>query len=482
MISYYLLTTVVDALTAVNEDDWQIAADIKDGNISQFLLKPIDYLWYRLCLFLSGRVTYLAVAVMPLALFILYLHQYFVLPPNWAAFGCFLVSTVLTALLQFFMSYAMAMLAFWVLEVSTFIFILYAFEYLASGHLFPLDILPPGLEQALYFTPFPYQLYFPVSIYMGKTTGVDLAARPADTRPVGHRGLRHGALRVAPGHQEVFGGRRVRMKSEVRSPKSEVEESLTRNHATRNTPFRSRFTHHASRYLSIYAALWKNSVAREMSFKSNFLLWILVELLWFGLQLSFIGVLYLHTDHIGTWTKWQVVMLIGASHFIQQIYQAFFLINCTNLSELVRTGKLDFLLLLPVNTRFVVSLRQVDLGAFVNAASAVALMVYAAHQLHLVPTLLQVLGFLALCVTGIAIHYSFDVPAGQHQLLDRARAGHCLGLLQPVQYCPHARRGFPRAVQGRLHFRPAHAAGVQRPGAAAGGQAEVPRAGVCCWP
>jgi ABC-2 type transport system permease protein len=174
MISYYLLTTVVDALTAVNEDDWQIAADIKDGNISQFLLKPIDYLWYRLCLFLSGRVTYLAVAVTPLALFILYLHQYFVLPPDWTTFGCFLVSTVLTALLQFFTSYAMAMLAFWVLEVSTFIFILFAFEYLASGHLFPLDILPHGLEQALFFTPFPYQLYFPVSIYMGKTTGADL--------------------------------------------------------------------------------------------------------------------------------------------------------------------------------------------------------------------------------------------------------------------------------------------------------------------
>jgi ABC-2 type transport system permease protein len=174
MISYYLLITVVDALTAVNEDDWQIAADIKDGNISQFLLKPIDYLWYRLFLFVSGRVTYLAVAVTPLAIFILYLRQYFVLPAGGVAFGAFLFSTVLTALLQFFMSYAMAMLAFWVLEVSTFIFILFAFEYLASGHLFPLDILPRGLEQALYFTPFPYQLYFPVSIYMGKTTGADL--------------------------------------------------------------------------------------------------------------------------------------------------------------------------------------------------------------------------------------------------------------------------------------------------------------------
>jgi ABC-2 type transport system permease protein len=161
-----------------------------------------------------------------------------------------------------------------------------------------------------------------------------------------------------------------------------------------------------ARYAGVYVALWKNSVTREMIFKSNFLLWIVVEVLWFGLQLSFIGVLYLHTDKIGSWGKWQVVMLIGASHFIQQIYQAFFLINCTNLSELVRTGKLDFLLLLPVNTRFVVSLRQVDLGAFVNAGFALGVMGYAAHQLHVIPSLIQVVSFFILCIAGILIHYS----------------------------------------------------------------------------
>src|SRR6202012_3964912 len=59
------------------------------------------------------------------------------------------------------------------------------------------------------------------------------------------------------------------------------------------------------RYLSIYATLWKNSVAREMSFKGNFILWIFVELLWFGLQLSFVTVVYSQTDSVGTWTKWQ---------------------------------------------------------------------------------------------------------------------------------------------------------------------------------
>ena len=58
MIFYYLLVAVVDVLTAVNEDDWQIAADIREGNISQFLFKPVDYLWYRLALFFSGRIAF----------------------------------------------------------------------------------------------------------------------------------------------------------------------------------------------------------------------------------------------------------------------------------------------------------------------------------------------------------------------------------------------------------------------------------------
>jgi ABC-2 type transport system permease protein len=160
------------------------------------------------------------------------------------------------------------------------------------------------------------------------------------------------------------------------------------------------------RYGSLYLALWKNSVAREMGFKSNFLLWIVVEFLWFGLHISFIAVIYMHTDRIGDWTKWQVVLLVGAAHFIQQLFQALFLSNCIQISDHVRTGKLDFMLLLPVNTRFLVSLRVVDLGGFVNAASAVVLMLYALRQLHYVPTLAQVAGFGALVVVGVLIHYS----------------------------------------------------------------------------
>jgi ABC-2 type transport system permease protein len=200
------------------------------------------------------------------------------------------------------------------------------------------------------------------------------------------------------------------------------------------------------RYAGIYLALWKNSATREMTFKSNFLLWIIVELLWFGLQLSFISVLYLHTDHIVTWTKWEVVMLIGASHFIQQMFQAFFLINCTNLSELVRSGKFDFLLLLPVNTRFVVSLRQVDLGAFVNAASALAVVGYAAHQMGLAFSVARVTGFLMLCVVGITIHYSLMFLLASTAFLTVRSQGIVWGYYNLFQVARMPDEAFPRGV------------------------------------
>lgn len=171
MISYYLLVTLVDAVTAVAEDDWQIAADIKDGQVSQFLLKPMDYLTYRLCLYGSGRAVYTTMALIPVSVFILFQRENFVLPSDAATLSLALASIVMAGILQFFIAYTVALLAFWVLDVSTFIFIQFAFEYIASGHLFPLDILPVALQKVVLLTPYPYLLYFPVGVYLGQIHG-----------------------------------------------------------------------------------------------------------------------------------------------------------------------------------------------------------------------------------------------------------------------------------------------------------------------
>lgn len=176
MISYYLIVTLVDTMTAVAEDDWQIAADIRDGRISQFLMKPIDYLRYRLCLFWAGRLVYVLSASVPIGTFLVLHYQDWDASTDPGTWLCFGFSILMTGLLQFFISYTMALLAFWVLEVSTFIFILYAFEYIAGGFMFPLDILPGWLHQAMMWTPFPYQMFFPVSVLLEQVQGEALVS------------------------------------------------------------------------------------------------------------------------------------------------------------------------------------------------------------------------------------------------------------------------------------------------------------------
>ena len=68
MLFYFLLTILVDNLVTPTEDEWQIAADIRDGRISSFLIKPMSYLAYRLSLYASYRVLYTAVTILPVGI------------------------------------------------------------------------------------------------------------------------------------------------------------------------------------------------------------------------------------------------------------------------------------------------------------------------------------------------------------------------------------------------------------------------------
>src|SRR2546423_1116904 len=88
----------------------------------------------------------------------------------------------------------------------------------------------------------------------------------------------------------------------------------------------------------------RNSLIREMSFKANFLLWMVVEVLWFLGQIVFFSIIFGSINHIGDWSKWEVVLLVGTHQIIAQLFQAFFFVNVANVPELVRTGKLDSLL------------------------------------------------------------------------------------------------------------------------------------------
>ena len=161
-----------------------------------------------------------------------------------------------------------------------------------------------------------------------------------------------------------------------------------------------------ARYWQIYKLLLRNSLIRELSFKANFLLWLVTELLWFLGQILFVDVLFLNTQQIGDWTKWEVVLLIGTHQMISQIFQAVFYVNLANLPELVRTGRLDLMLLLPVDAQFSVSTRQFGLDNVVNVAVGAAFVVFSLGKLGIVPSPLQLACYGVSLLLGALVHYA----------------------------------------------------------------------------
>src|SRR3989475_12884706 len=160
------------------------------------------------------------------------------------------------------------------------------------------------------------------------------------------------------------------------------------------------------RYIEIYSIILRNSLIREMSFKANFLLWMIVEVLWFCGQIVFFSIIFGQVDHIGDWTKWEVVLLIGTHQMIAQISQGFFFVNIANIPELVRTGKLDSLLVLPVDSQFAVSTKQFALDSIINAALGGVVVCVSLSQLGMMPNPMSILLYVAALGFGIAVHYS----------------------------------------------------------------------------
>src|ERR1043165_4529740 len=160
------------------------------------------------------------------------------------------------------------------------------------------------------------------------------------------------------------------------------------------------------RYLEIWGIMLRNSLIRELSFKANFILWMVVEVLWFCGQVAFFSIIFGQVDRIGDWSKWEVILLIGTHQMIAQLFQAFFFVNVSNIPELVRTGKLDSLLVLPIDSQFAVSTKQFGLDSIVNAVLGGVIVSVSLGKLGFVPNSMSVLLYLTALIFGVAVHYS----------------------------------------------------------------------------
>ena len=171
MVAYFITLILVDTLTVPNEDDFQIAEDIREGRINALLLKPIDYRLYRFHLYAAARLVHGAFAVAPLAIAMIWLHRFYAGLPWLENLPFALLATLGAGLIQFFFCFTLAMIAFWILDIGSVTFIVYSIEFLLGGHIFPVDALPHWLQDVCNCLPFVYETFFPAAILIGHVHG-----------------------------------------------------------------------------------------------------------------------------------------------------------------------------------------------------------------------------------------------------------------------------------------------------------------------
>jgi ABC-2 type transport system permease protein len=160
------------------------------------------------------------------------------------------------------------------------------------------------------------------------------------------------------------------------------------------------------RYLRLWLAFMRYCLSREMAFRANFLFYAATELFWLGLLVAFFHVIYGRTSSVGGWTADQMLLLIGTHFIITRPFQGLFFESLVELSDLIRTGRLDFLLTKPADPQFLVSFSRVDYSSLVNVAVGGALVLYAGGRLGLQPGPADVALYLLLVVSGVVILYS----------------------------------------------------------------------------
>lgn len=164
-----------------------------------------------------------------------------------------------------------------------------------------------------------------------------------------------------------------------------------------------------TRYLQIWLASARYSVARTLMFRFDFFLWATVELFWMSVNLLLISVIYEHTNSVAGWSKYEMLLLVGTSLLIQRFLMGFFWSSIFEMGRNIRSGHFDYFLAQPGNILFMASTRKIDLDGLMNSFVAMGVVAYAAHKLGLHPSLAD-LGIYALMVLcGLIIHYSMLV-------------------------------------------------------------------------
>jgi ABC-2 type transport system permease protein len=170
--------------------------------------------------------------------------------------------------------------------------------------------------------------------------------------------------------------------------------------------------HHHPAYHRVFFTFLRNSLVRDMTFRANFLIDTISAMSWVAMNLGFYILIFEYTPMIGVgtgWGKYQFFLFLSTTLLINSLVRGIFLSNAIEFSEQIRMGTLDFALLKPVDTQFLISLGRIEWAAIGPFACGVLLMAYSLCTLGYMPGPLQMVLYVLYLLCGVAIYYSLMI-------------------------------------------------------------------------
>lgn len=133
------------------------------------------------------------------------------------------------------------------------------------------------------------------------------------------------------------------------------------------------------KYCKLFARFCENSVIHALSFRFDFLMGFLEGLLFFVINYLFFGAFAAQASPL---MQAERMVHISCHQIFTGLFFGLFIDNLSGLSHYINRGDLDYLLIKPVNSLFILSFRYINIGHITSALTALPLLFSSLRQLN----------------------------------------------------------------------------------------------------
>jgi ABC-2 type transport system permease protein len=159
-------------------------------------------------------------------------------------------------------------------------------------------------------------------------------------------------------------------------------------------------------FLRLIRVFLKINIQMSLAYRADTIVNILLNLMWLGWELLSLNIIFSNTTNLGGWGPAELIALLGVFRLVNTLMAGLLWPNTEKFNASVRDGSLDYTLLMPVNSQFLVSFARITIWRVWDLVLAFILIVVGIRMGGDTTTPLSILNFLALTISGAVVIYS----------------------------------------------------------------------------